>query len=120
MTRMCYLPVSVLYPDFHTNRMIMREVKEPEIMQFDNEKDATLMKQELEKCGLFVTKKKVKIRHDNVSIFFDSGQIFILELFPPEIDVDELSISDSEAYSDDFDPEELPKAREDLTEFLKF
>jgi hypothetical protein len=120
MTQIMYLPTSVLYPDSKSNRMIMREVCEPETMQFNNAQEAENMKNELSKCGLIVTMKKVKIRHDNVSLFFDSGQIFLLDIYPPEIDIDTLSISSNEAYNDDLDPNELPALDDFLVEFIKF
>lgn len=116
---LAYLPISVLYPDASCNRMIMREIKEPESMQFYDEESANLMKHELEKCGLLITKKKVKMRSKDVSIFFDSGQMFLLDIYPPEIDLDSLSVVQLAAFNVDMDPKELPESEENIDEFLK-
>jgi len=115
-----YLPINVLYPDTKSNRMIMREIKEPETMSFTDEKEANAMVQELTKCGLKVQKKKVKRRDNNVSMFFDEGKIYILDIYPPEIDIDTLSIMEVESYNSDLDPLELPESEENLNEILKY
>jgi len=115
-----YLPISVLYPDSKSNRMIMREIKEPENMSFTDEKEADVMSQELEKCGLTVQRRKVKRRDNNVSMFFDEGKVYILDIYPPEIDVDTLSIVNGESYDSDLDPLELPEPEENLSEILKY
>lgn len=114
-----YFPTSVLYPDTKSNRMIMREIKEPEFVSFDNEEEANFLKQELEKCGLIVNKKRVKVRSDNVSIFFDTGYIYTLDVYPPEIDIDTFSVAQEEAYNVDLDPKELDESEEDLSEFIR-
>ena len=115
-----YLPINVLYPDTKSNRMIMREIKEPEQMSFTDEKEANAMTQELTKCGLIVQRKKVKRRDNNVSMFFDEGKIYILDIYPPEIDIDTLSIMEVESYNSDLDPLELPESEENLNEILKY
>ena len=114
-----YFPTSVLYPDTRSNRMIMREIKEPESISFDNEQEASFLKQELEKCGLTVDKKRVKVRSDNVSIFFDSGYIYTLDIYPPEIDIDALSVTQEEAYDVDLDPKEINDSEEDISELIR-
>lgn len=88
-------------------------------MQFYDEESANLMKHELEKCGLLITKKKVKMRSKDVSIFFDSGQMFLLDIYPPEIDLDSLSVVQLAAFNVDMDPKELPESEENIDEFLK-
>lgn len=115
-----YLPINVLYPDSKSNRMIMREIKEPEQMSFTDEKEANFIAQELTNCGLIVQKKKVKRRDNNVSMFFDEGKVYILDIYPPEIDIDTLTILDVESYNSDLDPLELPEPEENISEILKY